>query len=127
MRTLRIGAPLIVALAFLGACSSGGGGSNQTAFCDTLKKADADKSLEDSSTPTKEQAAKIQKIFNDLSDNAPSAISADVNTIKDAYPKILSNDAAFLKDKQNQQKVQTALKNLEKYSKDKCKVDLSGG
>lgn len=126
MRALRIGAPLIVAFALLGACSSGGG-SNQAAFCATLKKANTDKSLEDSSTPTKQQAAKVQKIFNDLSDNAPSAISADVNTIKDAYPKIVSNDAAFLKDKQNQQKVQTALKNLEKYSKDTCKVDLTGG
>jgi hypothetical protein len=126
MRTLRIGALLILALSLLAACSSGGG-SNQAAFCATLKKANADTSLNSSGTPTKEQNATIEKIFDDLASNAPSEISADVGVIKDAYPKIAADTAAFQKDTAAVKKLQAASTHLEKYSKDKCKVDLSGG
>jgi hypothetical protein len=127
MRTLRIGALLTVTLSLLAACSSGGGGSNQAAFCSTIKKANADKSLNSSGTPTKEQTAKIEKVFSDLADNAPSAISGDVGVLKDAIPKIAANPAAFQKDTKAVAKLQTASTNFAKYSKDKCKVDLSSG
>ncbi len=126
MRTLRIAALLIVSLSLLAACSSGGG-SNQAAFCATLKKANADKSLNSSGTPTKQQVAKIQKIFDDLASNAPSEISADVGVIKDDFPKIAADTAAFQKDTAAVQKLQAASTHLEKYAKDKCKVDLSSG
>jgi hypothetical protein len=128
MRALRIGALLIVTLSLLAACSSGGGGSsNQAAFCNTLKKANADKSLNSSGTPTKEQTAKIEKVFSDLADNAPSDISSDIGVLKDAIPKIASNSAAFQKDTKAVATVQTASAHLQTYSKDKCKVDLSSG
>jgi hypothetical protein len=128
MRTLRIGALLAVTLSLLVACSSGGGGSgDKAAFCNVIKRANADPSLKSSAGNAKERTAKTQKIYDDLAANAPSDISGDVGVIKDAYAKYAKDPAAFQKDAKATKKVQTASTHLETYSKDKCKLPIGSG
>ncbi len=127
MRTLRIGALLTVTLSLLAACSSGGGGANKAAFCNVIKKANADKSLNSTSGNAKARTAKIQKVYDDLAASAPTDISGDVNVIKNAYAKYAKDPAAFQKDTNAGKKVQTASTHLVTYSKDKCKLPIGSG
>lgn len=127
MRTLRIGALLAVTLSLLAACSSGGGGSgNKAAFCNVIKKANANKAIKGTGNSKEKQAA-LNKVYSDLAASAPSEISGDVNTIKDAYAKYAKDPAAFQKDANAAKKVQTASTHLETYSKDKCKLPIGSG
>jgi hypothetical protein len=127
MRTLRIGALLTVTLSLLAACSSGGSGSgNKAAFCNVIKKANANQAIKGTGNSKEKQAA-LNKVYSDLAASAPSDISGDVNTIKDAYAKYAKDPAAFQKDTNAAKKVQTASTHLETYSKDKCKLPIGSG
>jgi hypothetical protein len=127
MRTLRIGALLTVTLSLLAACSSGGSGSgNKAAFCNVIKKANANQAIK-SSGNSKEKQAALNKVYSDLAASAPSDISGDVNVIKDAYAKYAKDPAAFQNDTNTAKKVQTASTHLETYSKDKCKLPIGSG
>jgi hypothetical protein len=127
MRTLRIGALLtvtvVLSLSLLAACNSGGGGSgNKAAFCNVIKKANADKSVKGSSADAK---AKTVKLYDNLVASAPSDISADVKTLRDTFAKVAKDPNFLDKDTATLAKAVTATKHLRTYSKDKCKVDMS--
>ncbi len=133
MRTLRTGALLTTLSLLLAACGGGGGGGNgkQAAFCNTLKKGQEDKTLSSIDPGNTAQQAKSSQYFDKLASDAPSEISSDVKVFQDAMRKFSSGDGSFQQPNQQTdaatKKLDTALYNIKKYSKDKCKLDLSSG
>lgn len=131
MRLLRIGVQMSVVVALgvgtLAGCSSGGGGGSAASFCDLVKKANNDKSLNSSGAQTKDQLAKINKLYDQLVSAAPGEIKADVKILADASKKFTQGDTSFATDQKKLEQIQTASAHLTTYSKDKCKVDLTSG
>jgi hypothetical protein len=137
----------IVGLAVFGgalvACSSGGSSGSQAAFCDAVKKDKATFSqLSDQSDLNNSQSlAVVTAAFNDLKNKAPAEIKDDMNTLANAVKDLGSITKAFSsaaktgnfsdlssveKSFSDQHKgLDQAAKNVEKYAKDKCGVDLS--
>jgi hypothetical protein len=125
------------------ACSGGSSGGSQQAFCDTLKKdVNAFSDLSNQSDLTDSQSLSIaQAAFDDLANKAPSEIKGDMQTVSKAVKSAFSSasefssaaqagDSSKLSDLDRQfsdqnKGIDQAEKNVEKYAKDKCGVDLS--
>lgn len=133
----RLLAPTLMvgALFFAGAsCSSGG--SSTASFCSTMKKwkdSDAFNSNSSSQPGSKEFEAnmkKAQQAVDEMKSSAPTEIKGDVTTLADAVDTIANLDytdqAAVAKasSKLDQKKIDAATKNISKYTKDECKIDL---
>jgi hypothetical protein len=117
--------------------TKGGGGGSKASFCDTTKKFKDDAQLNNAF----DDPSKIDKVvaaFDQLTKSAPSEIKADMNTLNDAIKKIgaavkqAGNDpskafGAILAAgaSLDQAKFTQAQKNVEKFAKDKCGIDLS--
>jgi len=125
-------------------CSSSGGGGSQQAFCDALKKdqsAFSDLSNQSDLTDAQSLSA-INSALDDLANKAPSEIKGDMQTVAKAARSSFSalsefssaakgGDLSKLSDLEKQFSDQNkgldqAEKNVEKYAKDKCGVDISG-
>jgi hypothetical protein len=105
---------LILAAFGLGACGSSGGGSSTASFCNLVKKDNADLK----NATNKDALAAVR----DLEKNAPSAIKGDLKTLIDTIDSVT---ASSLPSAEDAKKVEAASKNIEKYVKDECKIDLS--
>ena len=129
----------------LAACGGGGGGGSTSAFCDTLKK-DKDKfdALSDSSDlNSKQSESAALAAFNDLVKKAPSEIKGDMQKLADGLKQLetvsSSLESAFSKgDFEKASSIEAsasnlssdfekASKNVEKFAKDKCGIDLTSG
>lgn len=127
MRTLRIGALLTLSLALLAACGSGNGSGSgsQAAFCDIVEKARANPPTPEVGRPSAANLQKILKINDDLAANAPSSISADMNSIKNEYAKFASNpSSAFVSDPGKDPEFRAAVKRVDNYGRDVCKIPI---
>jgi len=127
----------------LAACGGGSSSGSQQAFCDALKKdVSAFNDLSDQSDVTNSQSLSIaQAAFEDLTKKAPSEIKGDMQTLTNALKSVFaatdelssaakSSDLSKLSDLERQFSDQSkgldqAEKNVEKYAKDKCGVDLT--
>ena|GEM_PF-2767449 len=131
----------------LAACGGGGGGGggSQAAFCDTLKKDAAEFEKLNNNADFTDQATieTVGKVVDDLAKKAPAEIKQDMLTINDAVKQLISvmpdltkaiQSGDFAKaesigsefsDKAGD--LDKASKNVEKFAKDKCGVDLSSG
>jgi hypothetical protein len=115
----------------------GGGGGSVQGFCDKAKALQKDTSLDKAFN----DPAKIDQVvatFDELTKAAPSEIKNDMNTINDAIKKIAAavKSAGNDQSKQfgailaasaqlDQKKLDQAGKNLDKFGKEKCGIDLS--
>ena len=122
--------------AFLLTRDDGGGGSTAS-FCDTAKKFQDDVSLDSAfGDPTK--VDNVVAAFDQLAKTAPSEIKADMDTLNDAFKKIgaaakeAGDDPAKVFSAVfaataalDQEKIDKAYQNLEKFAKDKCGLDIS--
>ena len=105
----------IVVVLGLGLCSCGGGNGSVASFC-SLVKADHSHFADASTAAGRAELAKVQR-------TAPSPIKADLKTLVD-----YANDAAAAKTPPSSAdltKLVSASRNVEKYVKDKCRIDLS--
>jgi hypothetical protein len=124
------------------ACGGGSSSGSQQAFCDALKKdVSAFSDLSDRSDLTNSQSLSIaQAAFDDLAKKAPSEIKSDMQILTRALKSVFSaadelssaaksKDLSKLSDLEQQfsdqnKGIEQAQKNVEKYAKDKCGIDL---
>jgi hypothetical protein len=106
------------------ACSSGGGGRSQQAFCDALKKDQTFfNSLSDSSDLQSDKSESLAvSALTDLSNKAPDEIKDDMAKVA----QFEKDFAAGKKSSVSETDLASAAANIDKFAKDKCGVDLGG-
>jgi hypothetical protein len=107
------------------ACSGGGGGRSQQAFCDALKKDESFfNSLSDASDIKTEQSTSLAvAALDELSSKAPDEIKNDMQKVAQYTKDTLAKKESSV----STQDATAAAANIDKYAKDKCGVDLLSG
>ena len=110
------GIVLLATFAVVAACSSGGGGS-VAGFC---SQASADESAFSSLGSTASDSAQGLKLFEDLTNKAPSEIKSDMVTILNA----LKAPSTSAQDSSQGAALTAASQRVVQFFKDKCHIDL---
>jgi hypothetical protein len=105
-----------------------GGTRTVSSFCTKAKSAQTDIKFEDILDPSKVDA--LLSAFDQLAKSAPDEIKSDMNTLNDALKRERVNvkagkspDDGF--NASDEEKLTTAAANVEKFTKDKCGIDIN--